>query len=111
MQNKQSLSSNKLILTSAISAGLALVAVLLTWSKLPEQVPLFYSKPWGQEQLAKPIFLFMPLSLALIFLILNITASKYLADKVFVRNVLIIGGAATAVLASITIVRIVFLIT
>ena len=31
------------------------------WKTLPPQVPLWYSKPWGDERLASPWFLFLPL--------------------------------------------------
>jgi hypothetical protein len=38
----------------------AMVSIILWFYKfLPPQVPLYYSRPWGQEQLASPMFLFL----------------------------------------------------
>jgi len=37
--------------------GWGLLAVF--WVKLPPLVPLWYSRPWGEEQLANPAFLWV----------------------------------------------------
>jgi hypothetical protein len=45
--------------------------ILLFWKKLPPEVPLFYSRPWGKEQLASPWFLFLLPGLTLVIFLVN----------------------------------------
>jgi len=45
--------------------------ILLFWRKLPPEVPLFYSRPWGKEQLANPWSLFLLPGLTLVVLLVN----------------------------------------
>ena len=36
------------------------VAILImSWNKLPSEIPLWYSKPWGRDRLADPLWLFL----------------------------------------------------
>lgn len=45
--------------------------ILVSLAKLPEQVPLFYSRPWGEAILAPPFALGLLPLLALISLVAN----------------------------------------
>ena len=49
-----------------VAAGVAIGigGGLMLGRDLPPQVPLFYSRPWGEEQLANPQWLGLPLALA-----------------------------------------------
>jgi len=45
-----------------ISLVLSLITILFIWyaqSFLPNQIPLWYSKPWGIDRLAPPFYLFL----------------------------------------------------
>ena len=47
-----------------------ILVIVFSWRSLPPQLPLFYSRPWGEEQLTTPLGLFtLPLVSLLIFLI------------------------------------------
>ena len=101
----------RFFLFSVASALLTLGFLGFTYQRLPPEVPLFYSNPWGKEQLARPYFLFLPLALSCIFLALNIVlAKKSFAGHSFVRDLLYIGTGLIFLLATVTTVRIVFLI-
>jgi len=56
-------------LLAAIVSVTALVAGIGSWllyhKSLPPQIPLFYSQPWGEEQLADPKWLAIPIGLGL----------------------------------------------
>lgn len=91
-----------------LTATLSLVGIL--WSRLPAEVPLFYSKPWGQQQLAQPIFLVLPILLCYLLLFVNSVLAQILSDYSFIRKVLIYGATTASILASITIIRIILLI-
>ena len=59
--------------------GLALFG--FWWERLPPQVPLFYSRPWGADQLAvKPQIIFLP-GLAFFIFFLNIFSSARILSK------------------------------
>lgn len=84
--------------------------VLLFWQNLPPQVPLFYSRPWGEEQLGQPHLLALPLLLGIVFLGLNSFLSYIVPENSFLKRVLILGGLMSCLLASIALIRIVLLV-
>jgi hypothetical protein len=63
---------------SILSQGSLIVA---SWSKLPPQVPLLYSLPWGEKILADPYFLWLLPTLATFFIILNIFIAILVAKE------------------------------
>lgn len=84
--------------------------VLAFLGKLPVQIPLFYSKPWGTEQLGSPTFLFVPLALSLVFTILNLVLSYFFYEYKLLPRLLVSSSCLVCILASITVLRIVFLV-
>ncbi|HUS52142.1 MAG TPA: hypothetical protein VMX77_01600 [Candidatus Bathyarchaeia archaeon] len=48
-----------------------LILLLLFWQRFPPQVPLFFSRPWGESQLGPPAMLFLFPFLSLVLLITN----------------------------------------
>jgi hypothetical protein len=106
------------VLSRLLAANLFLIAsglllIFLRRNALPEQVPFFYSRPWGQEQLAERDFLFLiPLFSFLVFL-LNYYLSFILLKKG--ERFLAILGNGTALLFSLlgitTLWKIIFLIS
>lgn len=68
------LKSNDTRWVITIWTGLVLFQIILlvfSWSKLPSEVPLFYSRPWGDDQLAPKLALgIFPLG-SLVCLLIN----------------------------------------
>lgn len=98
----------KWVVTTAgavVSGGL--LAVFFT--KLPPQVPLWYSRPWGEEQLTNPAALW---SIPVIILILggvSEVVTRKLKDKVL--ETLLAGAVAgVQIILAIGLVRIVTLV-
>lgn len=89
-----------------LAVGSLLFAV--SWFSLPPQVPLFYSRPWGEGQLAQPLFLALPLVLGIIFLLINAVLAKTWEDS-FLKHSLVLGAVVASLFASTTIVRILLL--
>lgn len=90
----------------------SLAFLILVFKNLPPWVPLFYSLPWGEEQLAKSDFLLILPLCSFLFGILNFSLAIFsfehqsLASKILVwTNVLL------AFLLTLTLVKIVFLIS
>lgn len=88
--------------------SLALTGV---FTKLPKEVPLFYSKAWGREQLVGPYFLFLPLLLSVAFIFLNsYLAGSRLGEFGFLKRVLLLGACVSCFLSIITVIRVLFLL-
>lgn len=83
----------------------------ITFKKLPPLVPLYYSLPWGEEQLTKSYELFIiPISLIIIFFI-NAFVSIFLIKKdTFLIQLLIWSSCFTALIGLITLTKIIFLV-
>lgn len=88
---------------------------VLLWKRnfLPGRVPLFYSRPWGEEQLVPQTYLFLlPLLSAAVLII-----SRQLGQIFFKKEEKFLAWAINSfallftVLASITLIKIIFLIT
>ena len=62
--------------------------LLIFWGKLPPQVPLFYSHPWGEEQLAKPIFLWILPTGAIFVFLGGLMISKFIEEKLLIYLVI-----------------------
>ena len=81
------------------------------WKKLPPQVPLFYTKPWGEEQLAKNFFLWMLPSFSLILTLINLRiASLFYNARSFLSYLIVWGNVTVCLLATITLIRILLII-
>jgi uncharacterized membrane protein len=96
-------------LTPAVSG--ALIAAL--YSTLPEKVPLFYSLPWGNNQLAEKVMLFL---IPVIMMLINISNSamsvfiKRIGDE-YLMKVMLISCLTCNLLAFIGLVQIIRIIT
>ena len=82
----------------SVANGFVIVATLILGGyvglflrdKLPPQIPLFYSRPWGEEQLATPSYLVIPLALIVLCGGIFLVAKKIVADRTLKR--LVLGG-------------------
>lgn len=75
-----------LAISILIQAGL----IFLSWGKLPTQIPIFYSLPWGNDILAAPMFLWILPSATLAFGILDFLIIKSISDNKFLSNALVL---------------------
>lgn len=82
--------SIKIIIRLAFSFWIIeVLLIILFWSSLPSQVPLFYSQPWGKEQLAKPQNLFLlPLLGLLVFFLNSLISSLIPKNEKLVKQIL-----------------------
>jgi len=95
------------------SAILLLVGIGLTAFKtrsLPPEVPVFYSKPWGEERLAARQFLWILPAISALVIILNTILVSIFAKKIkFLAQVIAISLFVLTVLIILTLVKIIFL--
>ncbi len=96
-------------LTQFVICGIAL---LWFWRSLPPKIPLWYSRPWGEERLTSPFFLLLPPLTALVFYSINRMAlTKSAADHPMFARVLSLTSVLVSVLSVIIVIRIVTLVS
>lgn len=100
---------NKFVLLCVL---ISLGVIFWRWHLLPPAVPLWYTKPWGTDQLAHPYWLFLlPIGSLLIYLV-NVIASVYItADYLIFTQLLFLTSFLVSFLSLITLVQILFLVT
>jgi len=97
---------NILLITSQI------VVLFLKFNELPQQVPFFYSLPWGEDQLASAVSLFLlPTFSIVIALINNLIANFFFKTINLFSRFLVIFSLVFSLLSSIALVRIILLIS
>jgi hypothetical protein len=77
--------------------------------QIPPVVPLWYGKAIGESQLAPKIYLILPNTFALLVSIINIILTKAVKDS-FLHQVFIGLTVTATVLATITVINIVYLV-
>lgn len=95
---------------SMISAAMMALGVLFFLKLLPERLPLFYSLPWGERQLASHSqFLIIPASIVLITLINLVVSHELHASQSFLKIALSFTSLITTSILIIAIVKIIFI--
>ncbi len=89
------------------------ILIFVKRSSLPEKIPLFYSRPWGEEQLADNKLIFMVPVISLIILIFGCQMGKILVKKKdrFLPSLIKSGALLFTILGVIALFKIIFLIT
>lgn len=101
--------ANKLIVFFVIAS---IVVIIWRWGRVPPTVPLWYSRAWGTDQMAKPIWLFiLPIGGLLLYFI-NLLVSIYItAEYLIFTQILFLTSLLVNFLSFIAIIKILFLIT
>ncbi|MDP3758295.1 MAG: hypothetical protein Q8Q86_01120 [Candidatus Daviesbacteria bacterium] len=94
---------------SPLIISLIITIIILTLFKfLPPKLPLFYSLPWGEEQLATPQqFLMIPASISLIALLNLIIAWQLHPQQSFFKKVLSLSSAVVGIISTVTFIKII----
>jgi hypothetical protein len=90
-------------------AQIALLVVF--WNKLPQKVPLYYSRPWGEDQLADKVDLFLLPIISLAIFLINAILSRIIVQKdELLKNTLLIATDVVAILCLICLYQIIRLV-
>lgn len=82
--------------------------ILVNYSNLPNEIPLFYSRLWGATQLANSILIFLPLGGTLLLGIFNLSLATSYHEKDKVLSYFLAGSASlVSLLSAITVINIV----
>lgn len=97
---------------SLATLSLGCLFLLLFWSRLPPQIPLFYSQPWGEGQLGFKIqMLFLPLFAFLIFAFSLFSARRLFKSNIVLARILIGTGSILILVLTVALFQIVNLVT
>jgi hypothetical protein len=89
-----------------------LTLLIIKFNSLPAQVPLYYSLPWGEEQLAAAASLFLlPTFSIVVLLVNNLIATFFLKTTPLFSRLLTIFSLVFSLLSSIALTRIIILIS
>lgn len=87
------------------------VVIISVWRFLPPEIPLFYSRPWGKDQLvAYPGIIFLPLISFFVLLANQTIARAASQEESLIKKTLAIASLTFAFLSSITLIQIIRLI-
>ena len=68
--------------------ALMIVTFLLKFNQLPPQLPLFYSRLWGEDQLADTWLIFLlPVFLNILLFLNDYLSKKIYFDNKFIKNI------------------------
>lgn len=70
--------------------------ILVSFKKLPPELPIFYSKPWGEPMLAGPLFVWILPGLSFLFVAVNYLIARLLISETFLYRVLIVFAVTFA---------------
>ncbi len=79
---------------------LSLLLIILAFSKLPPLVPLWYSKPWGPDRLAHPLWLFLfPIS-SILWYCIDVLLSIFVTREYLVFSQLLLTSSVIVSMVS-----------
>lgn len=91
---------------------LSTALILWRWVLLPPDVPLWFVRAWGEDRLAPREYLFLLPAGNILWFSLVLIMSKYIAKYYsFFMQLLYVSVAFVSILACITLLRILFLVT
>jgi len=88
---------------------ISIAGILLIKNYLPPIIPLYYGKPTGADQLAPTLYFLIIPGVSILISGINLIINLYIKDE-FVKKVLAVSSLLASIMATITIVKIVFLI-
>ena len=87
---------------------------LLAWkfTQLPSQIPLYYSLPWGDSQLANASYLFLLPTISIVALFIdNLFAVSFFKNQTLLSRFSVVTSLLVSFFSTFTLIRIVFLIS
>jgi len=91
---------------------LGTLLLFLKFKSLPPQVPLFYSKPWGEERIPAKIWLWLIPALSLLILFFNfLILPLFLKKERFLVIILSLVSVVSLFLLFWTLLQIIFLVS
>jgi len=89
-----------------------LLFLIFKFSSLPNQVPFYYSLPWGESQLSSAASLFLLPTFSIVFLLTNSLLAAFFLNSIKIfSKLLILTSFIFSLFSSITLFKIITLLT
>lgn len=88
----------------------SLGVTIVFWNQIPPLVPLFYSRPWGADQLVSKFMIFLVPALALLIQTGNQVLYTFTKEETLIRKLGSIVSIVSTLMLTLGLLRIVFLI-
>jgi len=90
----------------------SILILLFSWNKLPTEIPLWYSKPWGKDRLANPAWLFLLPSASFFWYITNSFLSIHVTkDHLVFSQILFLSALLGSMFSCVTLSMIIWIIS
>lgn len=89
---------------------ISIFSLLFFWRKLPPQIPLFYSHPWGEDQLGQPVFLWILPGGAILTFLGSLIVGKFLTQEKLLLQIVTWGATLFSFLSFLTLFKIITLV-
>jgi len=94
------------------SAILSVLFIIWRWNRLPPLIPLWYSRPWGTDQLTSPFWLILLPAGGVTIYYINRMISKHITSEYLIfTQMLYLSALLVNILSLVTLVKILFLVT
>ena len=91
---------------------LSMGLLLWRWRMLPPLVPLWYSRPWGTDQLASPYWLLvLPISSLILYAVNFLTSMYVIGEYLIFTQMLFLSSLVVSTLSFVALIKILFLVT
>lgn len=100
----------KLLMTTIVISLITIIFGLVSQIALPPQIPLFFGLPQTKSQLASSILIILPSLISIFISLTNIFISIKVHD-VYLKKVLAFSAVTVSVMAAITTLKIIFLVS
>ncbi len=91
---------------------LSLGFLVWRWTMLPPLVPLWYSRPWGADQMAQPLWLLLLPLASILWYGINFVISIYItAEYLIFTQMLFLSSLIVSMLSFLALIKILFLVT
>lgn len=103
--------TSKPIRLAFLIIGIQLLLIVLSITLLPPLIPFYYSRPWGESQLAQPTTLLILPLFSIVFLLINSIISALIFEQhSFASQLILWGSMIVAVFNLITIIRLLLIL-
>ena len=103
--------NRRLFLFSSLFIIFQIITIVFYIDNLPPQLPLFYSLPWGQDQLVSPKYLYLLPLTSLLVLLGDVFFILFLAKQKLLSLVLLISSLSFCFFSTFTLIKIINLIS
>lgn len=88
-----------------------ILIIISVWRFLPPEIPLFYSRPWGTDQLVKyPGIIILPAICLIVFFANTLVAQLAIKEETLVKKMLAVASLTFCFLILISLIQIIRLI-